>query len=169
FDCVDSFCETPTEICTAYRPLGAPCMSDSNCLTGACITDVCTELAGPGEACVVTTSDSGCSHVGHTCSAASNTCVPVGLSGDACASANDCSPIYLCSTAASCELRPTLGRACNDQALPGPCLDHSWCDPTTLQCAAPKPDGSMCDGDDECTSRNCDFATTMCTTPPICI
>ena len=169
FDCIDSFCDSTSRICTAYRQLGAPCTSDSECAAGACVVDVCTALPGPGEACTPSTSDPGCSHVGYVCSATTSTCVQFGLTGDTCATTRDCSPIYNCNTAGNCELRPTIGDPCNDTTSAGLCIDTSYCEPTSQICTAPKADGAMCAGSEECRSGECDFNTSTCITPPICI
>jgi hypothetical protein len=80
----------------------------------------------------------------------------------------DCSPLYLCGTDTKCKLRPRLGESCG-LAQSDDCIDHSFCEPTTMKCTAPKADGGMCNSDQECASDNCDGDTSLCTTPPICI
>jgi hypothetical protein len=167
YNCSGSFCDETTMICTAYRALGETCTSTSECAQGSCSNMVCTAYPGPGDACSSTTTLSPCGEIGYTCSATTSTCVAVGLTGDPCATARDCSPIYLCGTNGTCELRPTLGDACSDTT--GGCIDHSYCEPTTMTCTAPKPDGQPCGSDRECSSNNCDATSNTCTTPPICI
>jgi hypothetical protein len=167
FSCSDSFCDTTTMICTAYRALGEACTTTSQCAQGSCTNSVCTAYPGEGEPCNATSTTSACSEVGLICSQTSNTCVAVGLTGDPCTTSRDCSPIYMCGAAGTCQLRPRLGEACSQAT--GSCIDHSYCEPTTMTCTAPKADGQPCGSDRECTSNNCDQTTTTCTTPPICI
>lgn len=168
--CVDSYCDTGTGLCTAYKANGEACEGGSQCVSGFCNgTAICAELPATGQPCDLTTGESVCAEIGDTCSATSMTCVPLGLGGDPCTEARDCSPIYQCGASGTCELRPTLGDECGTQAFPSSCIDHSYCDQTTMQCTAPRPDGSTCQSDSECQSDSCDFATSTCTTPAICI
>lgn len=166
--CVDSFCDTDTLTCVAYRPNGEACTSTNQCAAGTCSNMVCTALPNTGEACTPSqVSSSVCRDLGDTCSATSSTCVAYGLTGDPCTAASDCSPIYTCGTAGTCQLRPRLGDTCGGTA--GSCIDRSYCEPTTMTCTAPQADGSTCESDSQCTSNNCDFDLGQCTTPPICI
>lgn len=167
-DCIDSFCDGATMTCMAYRAPGQSCRSGGECINGTCPNQICVANPGPGEACNPQTAP--CGSIGLTCSATTMTCVAYGLSGDPCTGAADCSPFYSCSTAGSCELLPRLGEACSTQGAYGGCIDHSYCEPATLMCTAPKPDGSACGLDQECTSRHCDDLGLMaCATPPVCI
>jgi hypothetical protein len=159
--CVDSFCDDTTMLCTAYLATGQVCMYDDQCATRNC-NGTCMTLPGTGEACT-----GSCRDIGDTCSATSMTCVAVGLTNDPCMSNDDCSPIYRCTSNMTCQLGPRLGEPCGTQTLS--CIDRSYCEPTTMQCTAPKADGAACTGDSQCASRNCDATTNTCTTPPICI
>ena len=169
YNCVDSYCDSIASVCKAYVADGQPCTSSSECDNGLCGADqLCTSLPGPGDACDLTTGESQCGEIGYTCSATSGTCVAVGLTGDACTTERDCSGIYTCGASGTCELGPQLGDACNVQGPPGDCIDRSFCEPTTMVCTAPKPAGAACQSSSECID-DCDFATSTCTKPPICI
>lgn len=168
--CVDSFCDATTLTCAAYRPNGEACTSTNQCAAGACTNQICTALPKTGEACIPSqTTSNVCRDLGDTCSATSNTCVAYGLTGDPCTAATDCSPIYWCGAGGTCQLRPRLGDACGSAQVGGSCIDRSYCDATVMTCTAPQADGATCSSDSQCTSRNCDFDTGQCTTPPICI
>jgi hypothetical protein len=165
FECADSFCDSATRICTAYRALGEACTGNGDCATGGCINNVCTALPGAGEPCVSTASGSQCQEIGYVCSSTSNTCVAYGLEGDPCLNERECSPLYECNASQICTLRSTLGDACDPQGFG--CIDSSYCDETTLMCTAPKADGAACTGDAECIG-DCDFNSMTCLTPPVC-
>ncbi len=170
YNCVNSFCDSASSTCVPYVTDGQPCTQSSECANGLCGADqLCTSLPGPGDACDVTTGESQCREVGYTCSATLMKCVARGLGGDPCTTTTDCSPVYQCGTSGTCELRPTLGDECGTQAVPSGCIDHSYCDQTTMQCTARKSDGSPCTSDSECLGGTCDFATSTCMTPAICI
>lgn len=163
--CVNSYCDTTTMTCTALLAAGAQCTSSSQCTTGLCASQVCTELPGPGEPCGPSIGFGLCDELGYTCSMTTMTCVAYGLSGDPCTSESDCSPVYACGATGTCELGPRLGEACPA----GECIDRSYCEPATMTCTAPKADGMPCDENRQCASDNCDPMTATCTTPPICI
>jgi hypothetical protein len=167
--CIDSYCDfsAATSTCTAYKQAGQACTSSNQCAVGGCVNMICSALPGPGEACSSNLGGANCANLGYTCSVTSMTCVPYGLTGDACATSRDCSPIYVCGTGGTCVLRPRLGETCDPQA--SGCIDRSYCEPTTSKCTAPKPDNSPCMDSDECASGNCDFDTSVCVTDPICI
>jgi len=166
--CIDSYCNTTTLVCEAYLADGAACTSSSACLNGSCTNQMCTAYPGPGEACGTTTSTQ-CDDLGYICSTTTMTCVAYALGGDPCTADRDCSPIYLCGTGGTCQLRPRLGEACGTTQSNSTCIDRSYCEPTTMMCTAPKADGASCTTDRECASNNCDNTTNMCSTPPICI
>ena len=166
-ECVDSFCDSATSVCTAYRKLGETCSGSSQCGEGACQNQICTKLPGPGEACMVNTLGGSCGHLGYTCSQTSMTCVAYGLTGDPCTTARDCSPLYQCNPSSTCELRPTLGDTCGASTTTSDCIDDSYCEPTTMRCTAPKADGAMCMSGDECIG-DCDSGTNTCMTAPLC-
>lgn len=157
--CVQSFCDSTTMLCTAYRQNGQSCSDSDECASGAC-TGTCVALAGPGEACMP---EPGCRDLGTYCSPTSNTCVALGLAGDACGTTAPCSPVYQC-VGGACALRPTLGQSCADQD----CIDRSFCDPATSLCTAPKADGASCQDSSECQGE-CDAQTMTCKTAPVCI
>jgi len=162
--CVDSYCDIDTTTCTAYKPIGEACTSTTQCGLAVCANQICTARPGPGEACTPGSASS-CSLVGYTCSATSQTCVAYGLGGDPCTSNAECSPIYTCGAAGTCQLRPRLGEACDAN---NGCIDRSYCDEATLKCTAPKADGATCTSDREC-QNDCDPNTGTCATEPICI
>ena len=163
--CLDSYCDTTAQVCTAYKGIGGTCTTSTQCGVGTCANGVCTAFPGPGEACGSTTATSACRDLGYTCSQTSMTCVAYGLSGDACAADRDCSPLYRCD-AGACDLLPIQGEMCGTGI---DCLGSSYCEPTTSTCTAPKADNAACVGDEECASRNCDTNLGVCVTSPICI
>ncbi|HEX5063416.1 MAG TPA: hypothetical protein VFV99_28765 [Kofleriaceae bacterium] len=165
--CVASYCNTTTLICEPYLADGAACTSASQCLNGSCTNQMCVGYPGTGEPCGGTASTL-CANLGDVCNTTSMTCVAYALGGDSCTADRDCSPIYSCGTAGTCQLKPRFGEACVPQTS-NDCIDRSYCDPTTNLCTAPKADGGSCTTDRECASNNCDNTTTTCSTLPICI
>jgi hypothetical protein len=160
--CTDSYCDAMTAKCTAYKPAGTSCLATSECVIGAaCTNSVCTMLVATGGAC---TSSSNCSDIGDTC--VSMICTAVGLAGAACTTSSDCSGIYICDGTRHCALKPRLGETCTGGS--SSCIDHSYCDATTMKCTAPQADGATCAQNRECSSNNCD-ATSKCSTPAVCI
>ncbi len=163
--CLDSFCDPVTTTCTAYRANGSACTGAQECANNACNNLVCGSVPKTGEACDPSASPA-CRDVGDTCNATSKTCVPFGLTGDACSTDVDCAPLYTCGVDSTCHLRSRLGDPCDGQNIAS-CIDRSWCDPTTQQCTALKADGLVCTSGEECVSGTCD--SDQCVTPEICI
>jgi hypothetical protein len=163
--CNEGYCDTTTNVCTAYLADGAPCTTSQACNSNVCMT-TCQALVPPNGAC---TSSTQCLDVGDTCNSTSKTCVPYGKPGDTCTTLNDCSSIYQCDTPTQkCVVRPRVGDTCPQAG--SSCIDQSYCDATTLKCTARKPDGAMCTSTVECESKNCDTTTThTCVTPAVCI
>lgn len=166
--CDNSYCDYTAMLCTAYKANGAACQSSSECAEGSCTNQVCTALIASGGACTTGSTAAQCADIGDYCSATTMTCTAYGLAGATCATNAECSPIYQC-TAGACELRPTLGDTCGTQSSTSGCVDHSYCEPTTMKCTAPKADNSPCMSDNECASNNCDSTSNTCVTPPTCI
>ncbi len=162
--CDAGYCDDVTLVCTAPKPTGSTCTDDDECAVGIC-DGVCTELPGAGEPCVGSSESRACNSIGLYCGAA-GTCEPYALEGETCNQTTVCSPVYQC-LAGACELRPTLGDTCQPNTSLD-CIDKSWCDPATMRCTAPKPDGATCQESDECTG-DCDFDTMTCMTDPICV
>jgi len=162
--CNTGYCDTTTNVCTAFLADGAPCTSSQSCSSNVCST-TCQALVAANGACVNGTQ---CRDIGDTCNSGSKTCVPYGNLGDTCAVSLDCSTIYACDTATlKCVARPKLGDACSTVST---CIDHSYCESTTMTCTALKADGAACTSTTECESKHCDTATThTCVTPPVCI
>jgi hypothetical protein len=166
-DCVNAaYCDLAVDRCTALKPVNAACTSVFECQFDlACLgpagARTCVTLPKVGEAC-----QGFCQDVGATCSPASSTCVKVGLSGDACASADDCSLLYGCDGTAHCSGGLALGAACQggDQ-----CADAlAFCDLASGTCALPKADGMACEDGAQCVSHTCSAAG-QCIPEPVCI
>jgi hypothetical protein len=166
--CYASYCDPTSMKCVALLPAGATCTTTSQCdmgltCAGTCVSDGAA-LGGP----CTPNSTTACANIGDTCSTTTSTCVAVGLSGDPCQIATDCSTIYTCN-AGHCALKPRVGETCSVQTSNGACVDQSYCDPTTLKCTAPQSDGAPCTSGQMCASNNCDQLMSVCTTPPVCI
>jgi len=160
-DCSQSYCDFNSSTCAPYKPLGSACQGSNECAQGGCLSQMCTLLPDTGQACGTATT-AACRNIGDVCSTTSMTCVKVGLSGDPCTSERDCSELYYCDTTMHCKVGPLLGDPCTGQ-----CAGASYCDGTS--CVARKPNNSTCQGDEECTSHNCDTTTSVCTAVPVCI
>jgi len=160
--CVESYCDTPSYICSAYLTLGMQCSTSDQCEAGlACRNSVCASLAATGDPC---NSDDDCQSVGDHC--ASNVCTKFGLIGTPCTS-NECSPAYRCDTTShTCAFGPKLGESCPQ----GFCVDASYCDQTTSICTALLPDGASCQYSQQCTGNYCDTSIIpgTCTSFPTC-
>ena len=159
--CANSYCDPNFLTCLALLPVGAACMTTTQCAEGLTCSGTCQESLALGAAC------SGlCGDLGAYCSPTTSTCVAVGLSGAHCTTTAQCSALYTCNGTGTCALRPRLGDACTGTSS---CIDHSFCDATTTVCASPKADGQSCMVARECSSNHCDSAGTQtCTTPAVC-
>lgn len=113
--CIDSTCHPTTLTCVRSTPLGSPCASSDECDLGVC-SGTCTLLPHTGEPCVPGATPA-CAAIGEVCSAATQICAPMGLTGAPCTDAADCSPFYLCDTA-RCVLDATGTSAMVDGAEP---------------------------------------------------
>jgi len=162
-NCVDSFCESTTLVCTAYRALGEACQDTDECQTGVC-NGVCTALPDTGEACAQA-GQGYCRKIGDLCSPTTMKCKPLGLSGDACTADGECSPIYNCGTGGTCVLRPRVGEMCGQGR--DNCIDKSFCNDGGI-CQAPQADGATCTSNRQCIN-SCDSTTMTCATEPVCI
>lgn len=164
--CINSFCDSPSEVCTPYLTIGMQASSSDQCEPGlAANSGTCEPLAATGEPCA-TTDD--CQDIGDICT---GTCTRVGLSGSPCSSSTQCaSQLYTCDPAShTCKLGARLGDSC---AQTDNCIDQSYCDTTTFTCVALLPDGASCQSSSQCEGRYCDFSLGSpgtCTTFPVCI
>jgi len=165
----DSFCDDATLVCTALKPSGAGCAVLSECQYGLYCSSggSCAALPGLGQPCTV-----GCRDDGTTCSAATGTCVKVGLVGAACITGDDCSPVYRCDATRHCARYVALGAPCTLNGAP--CGDDgAFCDAPIGQgagvCALPKADGMPCSRNAACDSLYCDPLTVTCAPEPVCI
>lgn len=171
--CVDgAYCDTASGVCTELRASGMSCTESTECGYGlACIGSTgartCQPLPALGQPCRL---DLPCRDEGQFCNTTTAVCTQVGLVGTACTSTQQCSPYYRCDlTAGACAQGPTLDQSC---ASVGRCFDATtYCDSTTLTCAAVKADGVACMGGLECESQMCDFnlATPACVSPMVCL
>jgi hypothetical protein len=163
--CIDSFCDSTSGLCTAYLADGSACATGEECRSGFCPAEVCSPRAEPGQACGQTAP---CRDIGDACSSTTMTCTPYGLTGDPCAAASDCAPIYKCDAATSkCVLGSRLGDPCGAGDI---CIDRSYCEPTTLTCTTRKSDGQPCTASAQCESGRCDLGNTnLCEADPICL
>ena len=164
-DCIDSYCDGSTQVCTTYLRSGEPTTSDADCQPGLAMRNgLCAALAATGESC---SSASDCESVGDYCS---GTCTKVGLTGAMCVGDNECGPYYHCDTVShACALLPTRGQNCTPNGQLG-CIDNSYCDTTTSVCIALLPDGATCTQSSDCLNDFCDFSTSpgTCTSQPVC-
>ncbi len=157
--CTDSQCDDATKTCVELKAVGSACNEGFECEGQLCTNNVCAQPVATGGAC---TSDDECASFSDICSSATKKCAPMGLTGDACVDDGDCSPVYACGSGKTCELGPGLGDPCVSD-----CIDHSYCDPATSTCMAPKPDGASCTDESEC-EGTC-TVDGLCATYPICI
>lgn len=154
--------------CVALKPADAACVSPGECAFGLdCLpTGTCAALPKLDAPCT-----GACRDEGTTCSPTSRTCVKVALSGEACTTSADCSPIYRCDANKRCSLGPKLDEPCRvDQ----PCADDgAFCDIPLDEamgtCTLPKADGSPCRLDTHCKSQHCDQVTLLCGPEPVCL
>jgi hypothetical protein len=171
-NCVaDAYCDFGTDLCAPLKPLNATCTSIFECqLDLVCLRSglagTCVKLPKLGEAC-----QNFCQDIGATCSPTSKTCVKVGLAGDACTTADDCSLLYGCDGTAHCSGGLALGAAC---AFDDHCIDpRAFCDvaagANTGTCILPKADGMSCNDDSQCNSFFCSADTLQCAPEPVCI
>jgi hypothetical protein len=167
-DPATAYCDQVALTCAALKPSGAVCESGVECaygfdcgLAGTCIT-----LPTLDQSCT-----GACRDAGTACSAASHTCVKVGLVGDACDTTADCSPLYQCSTNKQCTAGIALGQPCTFTTL---CAGRgAFCDiadgETQGTCAQPKADGATCRNALECASDSCDAHSLTCQPQAICL
>jgi len=143
--------------CHAPAGEGQACRSDRECIAGlACVgvTDMpgtCRTLPRAGERCPYQR----CASENLRCDAGTNTCIVVGLPGDACTTPAQCSIYTECDPATHlCRAFPTLGMPCD-----GTCIDDSFCmldsSGQNGTCVALLPTNSPCEGDHECVSGYC--------------
>jgi hypothetical protein len=169
--CSDGFCDAADHTCRALIAANTTCMRDEECDFGlACLSPspslpgTCKPLPHVGEACPYQR----CAELGAVCDATSH-CVAVGLPGKPCTSNGDCSTFTECDAKSRvCIELPTLGMPC-DVA----CAGDAYCkfdaqDAGT--CAAPDPNGAVCDDAGTCASRNCKPGPVFpsCEDYPIC-
>jgi hypothetical protein len=165
--CVDgAYCDAAM-VCRALLAANATCTGNDECGYGLYCeqtgpSGVCRDAPNRGDACP--TGD--CADLGDRCDQATMICVALSAAGGPCGtSGGGCQFGLVCDAATmSCASPPAIGQPCQFQ-----CADGAYCDAGT--CAAVKPDGQMCVGDDECVSDYCDpFATpSVCAAEPICI
>lgn len=152
-ECVDDSSCNDAGVCAELGGEGDLCRSDHDCIYGSgCIGPSelmpgnCRKLGAIGEACPYMR----CSELGAVCQGGN--CVPVGLPGDPCASASNCSPFALCDQpAAKCIAVPSLGEPCTSR-----CAGESFCERVvTNSCVEPYENGTSCSFDDQCASLEC--------------
>ncbi len=164
--CVDgAFCGAD-KLCHALGAIGGACDADLHCAPGlACIgaTDLqagaCRPLPKIGESCPYQR----CAEIGARC--AGQSCVKVGITGDACTTDTDCSEFHLCDPASRrCTDTPTLGETCT-----GRCAGEAWCEAAGM-CRAPQPNAAPCTADDQCATQYCAEGPVFdaCAQPAIC-
>ena len=168
--CVDgAFCGSDLK-CHALAAVGAECEEDDHCAVGlACIgaTELqkgnCRALPKIGEACPYLR----CAEIGARCDG--SICVAVGLTGDSCANANECSSFLYCDATSKCANIPGLGEACH-----GRCAGEAWCDfngAPVGTCRSPQPNAAPCTSDNQCVTQFCDEQPIFdaCAQPALCI
>jgi hypothetical protein len=159
-NCLDSYCDPTTELCTALKPAGAQCQDSDECAQGFC-SGTCMAYPQAGQPCV--SGETSCASIGLYCDTTTQVCTEYALEGETCGTVR-CSPAYTC-TGSTCVLKPRVGDSCDPETRD--CIDDSYCEPTTLRCTAPKPDGASCTSGSECIG-DCDYDTSVCKTDPVC-
>jgi hypothetical protein len=162
-----AFCDQDITTCVARKRLGASCTSINECAFGLdCDAGACAALPAPGEACA-----GACRDEGTRCSPITDTCVEVGLVGDPCTMASDCSVLYRCDETNHCSAGVAPGAACT--ATTRCAGNRAFCDvaPDASEgsCALPRADGEACRQDEQCEHQTCDPTTLRCVPEPICI
>ncbi|CAN5543571.1 hypothetical protein BH11MYX1_BH11MYX1_19610 [soil metagenome] len=151
-----------TKKCVALFAAGAPCTLYTECDYGlGCLGDpgICGAMPHLGDACP----DGQCAELGSYCTT-DKLCAPLGLLGDACATASDCARYYTCEPQSlACTRLPVMGEPCT-----GLCSDGSYCDSATTTCTALLANGSACMVDRVCKTGYCDATLRACAALPIC-
>ena len=173
-DCTnDSFCDFSLNmpVCTALRAAGETCHATTECAYGlgcaGTTTFTCKTLPTLGEPCP----DRVCRDAGNYCNG-DGVCAKLGLAGDACASAEDCSPAYPCDfTTMKCTQGPRTGEACDADHR---CFDaDTFCDTAAASptCVKRRPDGGTCQSNSQCESHYCDDSgsAATCAEEAVCI
>ena len=151
--------------CRALAVAGGSCDRDVECDVGlACVgatefqTGTCRPLPAIGEACPYQR----CAEIGARCR--DGVCAPVGLPGDPCTTATDCSVYAECDAGGICRDYPTLGQSCSTA-----CAGDAWC--REGSCVPPRENLEQCGADNECASLFCDVGPLFdyCTDLPVCI
>ena len=138
-------CNESTDACTTQAaPLGSPCEDGNACSTGdVCGATACT--AGTlksclGDACTLA-----------SCDPKTGQCVPKPKpTGTACSDGDACTDLDACDAAGKCA--PGKAKTCTASVC-----TLGVCDSQTGACATPpKPDGTLCEDGNSCTSKdNC--------------
>jgi hypothetical protein len=155
-----SYCDFTSMMCVALYPAGTTCTGSFQCAYGtACAgtPKTCMALPKLGEACP----DGMCRDDGQVCTG--GTCVRVGLPGDACTVATDCSHFYTCAAGGTCGVRDPGGVCMTDPD----CFEaNTYC--AAGACSPPQANGATCADDRECATDNCNDDTLLCSDPAIC-
>ncbi|HUJ59623.1 MAG TPA: hypothetical protein VLX92_14055 [Kofleriaceae bacterium] len=160
--CVTGAYCTIDQTCAALGQDGDSCFVDAQCDVGlgcdlATNPGLCHVFAAEGAPCT-----SGCAEIGDTCKA--GTCVAVGLPGDPCTTAADCSPDGVCDASGMCADAPDIGMPCV-----GFCAADAWCDATSGTCKALFADATFCDTNNQCQSDYCqEGEVDTCIEPLVC-
>ena len=167
-------CDTLTGLCFAPKELGAACIRNLECATGACFPAVSLTRGAVGGVCSMPCcSDDDCAGVSGTCLATGTGvrgCVPRMATAPACARETDCSGTcrldanrtFSCTAMVADGL--DSGDACrtDEECYSGLCLDD--------RCAEPCASSLQCDATQACRYRNTrsllsPMWVTACTTP----
>ncbi|MFC1609829.1 hypothetical protein ACFL6C_02635 [Myxococcota bacterium] len=159
------FCDREAGTCTEPRPNGSPCSNDWECGSFWCREEVCLQFVAPSGACTpldVCAPYTFCD---------GNVCAPLGNVGEPCEDFRQCL-LDLACVAGEC-----VGtKVCGEAAADDPCRTENECG-EGLYCFSPnevctpfKADGTVCDGDFECSGGFCNFGGTpavceVCTLP----
>jgi hypothetical protein len=147
------------ETCVAPASAGGACHVDRECAAGlACVGLVapspgtCAALPHLGEPCP----EQRCADENLRCDVGgTNTCVALGVPGAACPDGDECAIYFTCDAEAkTCRDYPSLGMPCEFN-----CAQDSYCPlsgPAAGTCTAPRKDGELCEGDQECESMYCE-------------
>lgn len=163
-----AYCDLVALTCAPLKGSGAGCESGLECANGFdCGPDrTCVTLPLIDQSCA-----GACRDLGTACSAASHTCIQVGLVGDPCDTSADCSLLYQCGSDKRCSAGLALGQPCTFSNL---CAGRgAFCDvpdgETQGTCVMPKADGGTCRADADCTSDLCDPRSLTCQPQTVCL
>jgi hypothetical protein len=164
-------CDTLNFTCQLPKAQGSSCMNHSECQFGLyCQPGTDPKTCQPRRTEGACPSDAACA-LGYACDAATDTCVRLRASGEACTRGqNQCGPGLWCATS-TCVDGPSPTQSCASVLGEDPPCIGGWCNWATSTCAAWLSVGTQCTRPDQCDpTASCQgtstYACTACTEPP---